>query len=198
MHAAALPHGVRVPVCLVAADDRIARRRHPLPTSRRIHEQVMIALCIERDGLVCSITRLVSFTLVSDDLRRRHEAVCGVEAAAVVGTRVGRSLRQVFAEIVESYARAGFRDEWRLHHQGGSTGYQPRDVIATPENPTVVQANQAFAWNPSIAGTKGEDTMLATPEGFRWITAPGADWPCREVQVDGQKVVRPEILFRSR
>lgn len=196
VHTAALARGARVPVCLVAADDRIAHRRHPLPTARPIHDRVMVVVCVERAGLVCSATRLVGFAPLEDDLRHRHEAVCRVDAAAIGATRVGRPLRDIFADIVDAYARVGFPNEWHHHHQGGSTGYQPRDVIATPAADAVVQHNQPFAWNPSIAGTKSEDTMLATAEGFRWITAPGPDWPSRPVEVDGQTVRRPEILLR--
>ena len=158
---------------------------------------IVTPLCIERHGLICSVTRLVSFSPLPDELRRRHEGVCSVDAAAAHATRVGRPLHDVFADIVDAYARAGFPDEWRHHHQGGSTGYQPRDVIATPSAASIVQPDQAFAWNPSIAGTKSEDTLLATADGFRWITVPGPDWPTRPVQIDGRTLHRPEILVRS-
>jgi antitoxin VapB len=197
VYAAALAHGARVPVCLVAADGRIARRRHPLPTGQPIDARVMVVVCVERGGLICSVTRLVSFAPVGDDLRRRHDAVCRVDAAAARATRVGRPLREIFAEIVATYEQVGFPDEWRHHHQGGSTGYQPRDTIATPAAGALVQRHQLFAWNPSIAGTKTEDTMLATPDGFRWITSPGAEWPSVELEVDGRIVRRPDILLRT-
>jgi Xaa-Pro aminopeptidase len=197
IHAAALPHGARVPVCLVAGDDRIVERRHPLPTGRLISTRAMVAVCIERTGLICSATRLVSFVPLTDELRRRHDAVCSVDAVAVNATRVGRPLCNIFAEIVEAYARAGFPEEWREHHQGGSTGYQPRETIASPASGAVVRINQPFAWNPSIAGTKSEDTMLATAEGFRWITAPGLDWPSLSVEINGRAVRRPDILLTT-
>lgn len=196
VHEGALAEGARVPVCLVAADGRIAERRHPLPTGLPIRNRVMLAAVVERDGLACSLTRLVSFAPLDDELRRRHEAVCAVDAAAASATRVGRPLSEIFDEIVAAYARVGFPDEWRHHHQGGSTGYQPRDVIASPAATAAVQPDQAFAWNPSIAGTKSEDTLLATREGFRWITEPGPDWPARMVEIDGREIRRAEILVR--
>lgn len=182
IHDRALAEGARVPVCLVAADDRIATRRHPLPTDRAIRRRAMVAVCVERGGLNCSVTRLVNFEPVGDDLRRRHHAVCRVDAAAVRAARAGRPLHDVFADVVREYRRVGFPDEWMQHHQGGSTGYQPRDVIAGPHAAAVVQEQQLLAWNPSIAGTKSEDTMLATTDGFRWITEPSADWPTLEIE----------------
>ena len=189
-------HGARVPVCLVAADGRIATRRHPLPTGATIRQRVMVATCWERGGLVCSITRLVSFAPLDEDLRRRHDAVVRVDAAAAAATRVGRPLRDVFADIVRAYAETGYAEEWRYHHQGGSTGYQPRDTIANPTAGAEVQPNQPFAWNPSIAGTKSEDTLLATPAGPRWITAPGPEWPACELETGGIAFRRADILVR--
>ena len=195
IHVAALSHGARVPVCLVASDDRIAARRHPLPTARAIKTRAMVAVCIERAGLICSVTRLVSFVPLPDEMRRRHDAVCHVDTVAVTGTRVGRPLHDVFAEIVEAYARVGFPEEWRQHHQGGSTGYLPREIIASPASGAVVQINQPFAWNPSIAGTKSEDTIIARAEGFTWITTPGPDWPSLSIEINGRAVRRPDILL---
>jgi Xaa-Pro aminopeptidase len=197
VHAAAVRAGARVPVCLVAADDRIARRRHPLPTEHPIDRRAMVAVCIERDGLVCSATRLVNFEPVAGDLRRRHDAVCRVDAAAARATRVGRPLRDVFADIVTAYVEAGYPDEWRHHHQGGATGYQPRDAVAGPGAAAAVRDGALYAWNPSIAGTKSEDTLLATADGVRPITAPGTEWPSVDVETAGGLVRRADILVRG-
>jgi len=197
VHAAAQAIGARVPVCLVAADDRIGTRRHPLPTGNVVRARAMVAVCIERDGLTCSVTRLVSLVPMDADLRRRHDAVCRVDATAMCGTRVGRPLREIFEEMVSAYANVGFADEWQHHHQGGSTGYQPRDVIVGPAATACVQESQLFAWNPSIAGTKSEDTILATSTSFRCLTTSGSDWPSLEVELDGEIVSRPDILVRA-
>jgi len=61
--------------------------------------------------------------------------------------------------------------------------------LATPTATERIEGNQAFAWNPSIAGTKSEDTILLSDKGTEIISQVG-DWPCTEV--DGIK--RPDIL----
>jgi len=196
VHAMAAREGANTPVCLVAADQRIDQRRHPLPTDTVIRERAMVVVCVERAGLICSATRLVHFAPVTDELRRKHEAVCHIDATAIASTVVGRPLNDVFARIVEDYKAQGFADEWQLHHQGGAAGYQPRETVANPSEKATVQPSQAFAWNPSITGTKSEDTILTTDAGFEWITAPGQDWPTLEVDIAGQILPRAALLER--
>ena len=94
----------------------------------------------------------------------------------IAATRPGRTIGAVFAVGEKAYAEAGFPDEWRHHHQGGSTGYVGREVRATPGNSTEILPNQPFAWNPSIAGTKSEDTILVKP-GDNSILSFTGNWP---------------------
>ena len=58
----------------------------------------------------------------------------------------------------------------RNHHQGGLTGYEPREFLAIPGSQEMVVEGQAFAWNPSIAGAKVEDTILVGAAGNEIIT----------------------------
>ena len=57
-----------------------------------------------------------------------------------------------------------------MHHQGGATGYGPREALATPESTFRVAEGQFYAWNPSIAGVKSEDTMVVGSQGNQVIT----------------------------
>jgi hypothetical protein len=57
----------------------------------------------------------------------------------------------------------------------------------------VVAAGQAFAWNPSIQGTKSEDTILAGETQAEILTET-AGWPLLPLAVDGQTIMRPAIL----
>lgn len=154
------------PVALAAADDRIARYRHPIPHDRIVQRRLMLVCCAERGGLYANLTRIVSFAPPDDELRRRMDA-CDVILRRMrqEATRPGRTLAQAFADCQRFYAEAGYPDEWRLHHQGGLTGYASREVLATPRTTQVIQVGQAFAWNPSITGTKSEETFILTEAG---------------------------------
>jgi antitoxin VapB len=183
-------------VLLVAADERIKQWRHPIVKSAEVERACMLVTCGRRQGLICAITRLVHFGELSDDLRKRHDAVCNVDARIMAATRPGTQIPDVFAEMQQAYADNGFDGEWQYHHQGGATGYLGREYIANPRCDQAVQEDQAFAWNPSICGTKTEDTMLARMDAVELLTSPGPDWPVVEVEVDGQVLRRPDILTR--
>lgn len=162
--------GVRVPVVLAAADERITTYRHPLPGEKRIRERAMLIFVAERWGLHVALTRIRDFEPPPAELARRTEAVGDVQAAMHAATRPGATLGEVFEAARVAYAEAGFADEWRDHHQGGSIGYQARERIAVPGDPTVVAPGMAFAWNPSIAGAKAEDTMVMDGREGRLVT----------------------------
>jgi Xaa-Pro aminopeptidase len=195
LHKLLLEAGTLPWVTLVAADGRIAAYRHPIPTQERIERRAMLVTCSEYKGLITAATRLVSFGPIDADLRRRHDAVCRVDAALIAGTRPGRTIGEALADGVAAYAAEGFADEWKHHHQGGPCGYAPRESIATPGAGESVQAGQAFAWNPSIAGTKSEDTIIVGAGGPEVISGT-AGWPTAAVQVAGRRLERADILIR--
>jgi Xaa-Pro dipeptidase len=182
-------------VTLIAVDERIRRYRHPIPTNTKLKRLAMLVLCARQHGLIVSLTRLVHFGKLPKDLRERHNAVCEVDAAFMSVTQIGVAIKEVFQRGIASYAENGFPDEWHLHHQGGPCGYEPRDYLGSLTAAGDVLPNQAFAWNPSITGTKSEDTILATTNGNEIVTA-AKDWPMVEVKIGGKKILRPDILTR--
>lgn len=193
--AALFERGVWPVVILVAADERAWRYRHPLPTPAAVREHLMLVCSGKREGLVAAVTRLVRFRPVDAELRRRHDAVCQVDATLIAHTLPGAPVWSVLERGIEAYAAAGYPAEWRAHHQGGAAGYQARDYRALPASREIIQEGQAFAWNPSIAGTKSEDTILAGAAGPEILTA-SPDWPLVECEVGGRRVARPDILVR--
>jgi Xaa-Pro aminopeptidase len=185
--------GVQAIVNLVATDARVYSFRHPLPTGKKLEHYAMLVLCGRKGGLVCSITRLVHFGRLPDELRRKMEVTARVDATFVASTRPGQTLGQVFQRAMAVYAGTGFPDEWRLHHQGGPAGYEPREYLGSPASTDIVSVGQAYAWNPSITGTKSEDTILVGEETNEALTAiPG--WPMLSVTVNYQECMRPAIL----
>jgi Xaa-Pro aminopeptidase len=167
--------GYRAPVVLVAADERIAAYRHPLPTALPIRRRVMLVLVAERWGIHAAITRFRELEPPDTGLAARFAAVAQVERAMHEATRPGATLGDVFAAAQAAYADVGLAEEWRLHHQGGTIAYQARERIATPNDPTPMEAGMAFAWNPSIAGVKTEDTFILEADGSRRIVTMPVD-----------------------
>lgn len=193
LSAESLARGVSPIVNLIATDERVFRFRHPLPTEKKLEAYAMLVLCGRMSGLVCSITRLVHFGRLPSELRRKADAVARIDAGFIAATRPGRRLCDILAEAIESYEAEGFQGEWQHHHQGGLAGYLPREIVATPRTQHQVAAGEAYAWNPSIAGAKSEDTILVGPTGNEVLTAiPG--WPAISVSMKGQVMQRPAIL----
>jgi Xaa-Pro dipeptidase len=163
--------GLHCPVVLAAADDRVARYRHPVPRGERIQRRAMLVACAERGGLYANLTRLVHFDEPDEELKRRVAACETIlRRMREEATRPGRTLADAFRDCQRFYAEAGYPDEWRLHHQGGLTGYASREIVATPETRQEIQTRQAFAWNPSITGAKAEETFILTEAGPEVIT----------------------------
>jgi antitoxin VapB len=182
-------------VTLVAVDERIHRVRHPPATAKRLDRYGMLVLCARRYGLVASATRLIHFGALPSDLLQRAQICARVDAAVLAATRPGTTLGGVFERLQDAYAQAGFAEEWRDHHQGGMAGYENREIFGLPGLNVPVHAGQAYAWNPSIAGVKSEDTMLVGERGFEVLTATG-NWPQYQVDLEGQRIERPAILER--
>lgn len=185
--------GCLVPVSLVAADERIARYRHPLPTlpgsahERKVRRYVMVVAGMIREGLVVSLTRFKQVDTLDAATHDAYARICAVDACMQEATRPGETLGGVFSACQRAYTTFGFAgEEWHNHHQGGSTGYSGRTCKATPGETfpcldtawtaqlravlgTDVPLSAAFAWNPSAPGVKSEDTFLLHEDGRREI-----------------------------
>jgi len=168
-------------VLLVAGQERINKYRHPLPTTTPIGKIAMGVICGRRKGLIVSVTRLVHFGKISESMNQDYLKLLEVERAFLDGTKPGTTFAEAFKLGQVEYLKQGFdRDEWTKHHQGGPTGYLPRDFTAHEKTDQVINPRNAIAWNPSARGLKVEDTILTTDSGFEFISG-GTDWPTIEV-----------------
>lgn len=190
-----MKQGIQLPVCLIAADDRIKKYRHPVPAGNKVKKYALVVVGAEKYGLYVSMSRMVSFGEPDDEILRKQKACLEVDAALIRNTVVGAGVSDIFKAAVNKYEMTGFAGEWKFHHQGGAAGYRAREFLGNFDTEELVQENQMYAWNPTISGTKSEDTILATPQGPRILTEiPG--WPMRKIIIDGQEIMRPDILVR--
>ena len=185
-----LERGIDPVVLLVAGEERLPRHRHPLPTAAPLGARAMLVVCGRRHGLICSVTRMRAWTPLRAAERATYDGLLAVEAVALDATRPGARIGDVVSAIAAAYPAHGFAaDEWHQHHQGGPTGYAPRDYLASPAADGLVAESQAFAWNPSGGGFKVEDTVLATAAGIEVLSA-DPEWPA----VDCAGRARPDVL----
>ncbi len=169
--AACRRRGMFAPVLLAASAARLGRYRHPIPRGGPLGARAMLVVCAERGGLYANLTRMVLFEDPAPETLRRQEA-----CEEILGrmrreaTRPGTTLADAFDLCRTFYAEAGFPDGWRDHHQGGTTGYASREVVASPETTQEIRAGQAFAWNPSLPDAKAEETFVLLPGGPEVLT----------------------------
>ena len=181
---------------MAAADDRVSKFRHCIPTERKVDKYLMVSVNARKWGLIVSLTRFVHFGKAPEELRRKYEANVFIDCTFMVNTHPGIPAKDVLQKGIDAYNAKGFPEEWKLHHQGGSIGYAGRDYRTNFNTPDVVQENQAFTWNPSITGTKSEDTIVATSRGPELITRPIL-YPTVRMEVDGMTFIRPAILEKE-
>ncbi|WP_027415914.1 M24 family metallopeptidase [Aneurinibacillus terranovensis] len=190
-----LPQGINPQVILVATDERIFKYRHPIPTDKKLSNYVMLVLCAEKWGLVANATRFVHFGPLPAEIQENSRKVSRIDLAMNLATRPGVLIKDVFQRGIETYAEVGYAEDWRYLHQGGPTGYESREFLATPASEGVVQLHQAFAWNPAIRGIKSEDTILVLEDGNEFMTHTG-EWEYIILEENGQLYKRPGILVR--
>lgn len=180
-------------VLLVASDERIFTFRHPIPTSKKISKYAMVVICALREGIQVAITRLVHFGKLPGEIRDKHNAVVKIDATFIHNTKVGVKWSDILEKGIKVYETLGYPEEWQKHHQGGPTGYLSREFTVNPNTQGIVVKWQPVAWNPSITGTKSEDTILVQEDRAEIIT-PIFDWPIIDVEVKGVIYKRPDIL----
>lgn len=179
-------------VLLVGGAARLDAHRHPLPTSAALGGRGMLVACGRRHGLVASVTRIVSFAPLDSVQRDAYRRLLEVERAFLDQTRPGARLGDVVTAGTDAYGQNGFEPlEWHRHHQGGLTGWQPRESPAAPTSDVVLAPGQVVAWNPSGGGWKVEDTALVTDTACEPLVH-DPDWPTLDVA--GR--ARPDVLVR--
>ena len=144
-------------------------------------------------GLVVCCTRYVNFVPVSEELKKQYLDNVRIDCTMIANSIPGESFQTPFLAGKKAYEELGYGQEFEKHHQGGPIGYAARDYRIDFGHHGIIAENQAFCWNPSITGTKSEDTVIAAEEGPLFITGPCL-FPALETKINGHTVLRPDIL----
>ena len=183
--------GIHPTLTLVGGERRLPIYRHATAAADPLGARAMLVFCGRRHGLYANLTRFVYFREPSLEERRLTDDVAGVEAAAWAASTPGSTLETVYRAIVAAYADLGHPGAELGHHQGGTTGYLSRELVARPGVDAVIEANTALAWNPSLPGAKIEDTAITSERGLEILTVDPA-WPTVTVAGRG----RPDLLVQ--
>ena len=186
-------NGLEPVLFLVAADERIYKHRHPMPTAKKVEKFLMISCNARYKGLVTKITRMIYFGKLPNELKEQYQKTIDIENKLAAMTKPGVDDIEMLETAKKLYAEAGYPDMWKLHHQGGPQSYTNGFYLITPARHEKVQLHQVYGYNPSITGTKTEDAIIITEEGPIFATYP-VYFPKLTNVVDGFEFVRPGIL----
>ncbi|NUU95567.1 hypothetical protein XO10_04620 [Marinitoga sp. 1135] len=181
-------------VILVFSDDSRTKYRHNLPRNVQIGNRGFISICVTNGGPIISMTR--SFLFIEDeDFINQHRINAELEAKIINLTKKNIYLKDMFYDIKEIYKNIGFEKEFDKHHQGGIIGYDTREEIAQPNSKIKIENNMAFCWNPTITGTKSEDTFILNQNDIDFITwNKNSIWPVLSFDINGDIITRPGVL----
>lgn len=174
--------GLHPALTLVAGERRLPLYRHATATGEAIGRQAMLVFCARGYGLFANLTRFVSFGAFGDEHAELHHHVREIEAQALNLCKPGTSLDAVYHALDQAYQQHGFNHAIREHHQGGTTGYLAREIVANPTTTDTLAENMAVAWNPSLTGAKIEDTFVILKDGKLENLTFDPNWPSIEVE----------------
>lgn len=186
---ALLAKGLQPALILAAGERRLPLYRHPIPTRQPLGKVAMLVFCARGHGLYANLTRFVSFGTLDPAMDQLHRQVREIESHALKLSRPAISLNTIYDALKQAYETRSHKTAIYDHHQGGTTGYLSREIVAMPETVEMLHENTPVAWNPSLSGAKIEDTFLVKKKGARILTIDPA-WPT--VHVSG--IERPLVL----
>lgn len=102
-------------------------------------------------------------------------------------------MKEIFDAGKLIYEKTGFGGEELRHYQDGTCGYLTRERGLEPGSDYVIREGEIFVHNPTITGTKIEDSILVKGNEFEVLTV-SDKWPVKEIEYEGIVLKRPEIL----
>ena len=140
----------------------------------------MVVLGGEKYGLNISMTRIVYFGPVPEEIKERYEKTAYIFACMQCMMKEGMPIRNTLQKVQKLYEERGYDGEWKLHHQGGPTGYACREFVVTPETGGEIHEGEAFAWNPTIQEPNAKKPHILRRKGSKpspgQKTGPAVRW----------------------
>jgi Xaa-Pro aminopeptidase len=174
--------GLHPALTLVAGERRLPLYRHATATGEAIGRVAMLVFCARGYGLYANLTRFVSFGTLPDQEAALHRHVREIEAQSLNVCQPGTSLDAIYHALAQAYEQHGFPNAIREHHQGGTTGYLAREIVANPTTTDTLVEGVPVAWNPSLSGAKIEDTFVILQDGTLENLTFDPNWPSVEVE----------------
>ena len=181
---------------MAAADDRVFKFRHPIPTERKIEKYLMVSVNARKWGLIVSLTRFVHFGRLPKELREKYEANVFIDCTMMAHTRPGVPAKEVLQKGIDAYREKGYPEEWKLHHQGGSIGYTGRDYRVNFKTPI---SSRRIRPSPGTHRSPGQNQRIRSSlpqKGPEMITRPIL-YPTLSMTVEGISFKRPAILVKK-
>ncbi len=192
-----IKNGIEVPVILIVSDEMMKNYRHPKPTKKIIDDIVMIILTVKTKGLYLSLSRIVAIGDIPKDYYKAHIDISKINAELIHNTRPNKTIGEVFDKLKNTYKKHKLEEQWKMHHQGGLTGYKGREIKAYSNILDKIQVNQAYAWNPTIVGGKSEETIIVgTKENY--IVSQSSVWPKININIENRVYELSDILVIDR
>jgi hypothetical protein len=173
--------GLHPALILCAGERRLPLYRHPIPTGEPLGRRAMLVFCARASGLYANLTRFVTFGNSNPEHLAKHKLVRDAEAIILNNTHSGQTLAHMYNVIKNAYAEREFQSAIDEHHQGGTTGYMAREVVAAPHTLQTLEVGMAVAWNPSVVGAKIEDTFVLGPDHTLENLTYDPHWPAFQV-----------------
>ena len=146
--------GLHPALTLVAGERRLPLYRHATATGEQIGRQAMLVFCARGCGLYANLTRFVCFGSLEAKDAELHRQVREIEAAALNFCQPGVSLKAVYDTLKTTYEQHGYSQAIAEHHQGGTTGYLAREIVANPATSNVLAENTGCGLESEFVGSK--------------------------------------------
>ena len=157
----------------------------------RLDNYALVGICGRRNGLIVSLSRNVLINR-DEEMIQKHMKCAKVSAAFLSNLKIGNTAQNVFEKGLLAYQEQGYPLEYKEHHQGGLTGFAPRELRVNIGCTHLVRKDEAYAFNPTIQGSKCEDTVLVTENGIEIMTYTG-NYAYVTCDIDGERLMMPTV-----